>query len=137
MVRLVKVLPFLVLVVNGDVFHAGPPCLDANTAITCTADIIRFQVHLVKERYGLPDGVHYLPDFKPKILRPPSTSQDDLDSVADAVCGESPDVEKASTKAPAAAKRSHEPKLGSPAALPQQADRIIRTRQANRSSRKK
>lgn len=79
MVRLIKILPLLTLVLNGDTFHAGTAWTAANTAFMCAASTVRFQLHFVKEGYSLPKDGHYLPGFKPGFLQPSSTSQDDLD----------------------------------------------------------
>lgn len=78
-VRLVKVPPFSVLVVNGSTFPAGPAWTDADTAVACSTDITRYHVQLVKEMCSLQDGIHYLPAFKTEFLRPPYTNQHDLD----------------------------------------------------------
>lgn len=72
----------------------------------------------MKERYSLPDLIHYFPDFKPGILQPPSTNQGDLNSLKDADCGGSTAVEDASTEASVPPRTSDEPELGNPAALP-------------------
>lgn len=74
--------------------------------------------------------------LRPGFLEPPSTSQDDRDAVIDAVLGRSPAVEEAIIEASAAPRGSDEPKLGSPAALTQKADRVIRTKRPAYSSRK-
>lgn len=91
----------------------------------------------MKERYSLLDGIHILPNFKPRFLQPLSTNQDVFDPLVDAARDESPVVEKASTEALAAPRRSDKPELECPAALTQQTDRVIRTRRAACSSRKK
>lgn len=134
---LVRVPPSLVLVVHGDTFHAGPAWKDANTAFRFFSDTIRYHVHFAKDGYSFSDGVQYLPDLKPRVSQPLSTSQDDLDPLLDAVCDESLVIEQASTDAFAATKRSDEPKLGNLAALTQQFGRVIHTRRAARSSREK
>lgn len=136
-VRLVKVPPFSVLVVNSDTFPAGSTWRDANSAFTCEADTVRYHVHLVKARCSLTDDIHSLPDFIPRCPQPPCTSQVDLDPLMDAVRGQYRVVAEVSTESPAAMRRSNEPKLGSPAALMQQVDGVISTRRAACSSRKK
>lgn len=136
MVRLVKVRPFLVPVVNGDLFYAGPAYNDASTSFMCATDTITYHVYFVKGECSLPDGIHHLPDFKPRFLQPQSTNQDDLDTVMDAVCIKSFAVEEGSAEAFAAPRRSNEPELGSPAASTQQADRVICTEKSAHSSRK-
>lgn len=76
-------------------------------------------MRFVKKTYGLPDGIHYVPDSEPRFLKPPSSTQDDLDALMSAVGGESPVVEETSTGAFAPRGRSGEPELGSLAALMQ------------------
>lgn len=100
-VRLSKVMSFSVLVVNGDVFHPGSAWTDASTASTCAADTIGYPIHFVKKKNSLPDSIHYLLGIKSRFLKPPSTSQDDLQAVVDAVCYESLAVKEDGTKASA------------------------------------
>lgn len=66
-VRLVKVPPFLMLVANDDKLYAGPAWTDENAAFTCAADTNRYHVYFVKGGYSLLDGMHYLPDLKPRF----------------------------------------------------------------------
>lgn len=103
-VSLEKLPPFSGLVVNGDKFHASSAWTSANTAFMCAANTIRYPVHFVNERYSLPDGIHYLADFKPAFLQTMPTTQDDLDALADAICSECLAVAEASTEATAAMK---------------------------------
>lgn len=135
--RLLKVAPFLVVVVNVDTLHVGPAWTDANTALTYTAGTIRNYFHLVREVYSLPDRIRYLPGFKPKFLQPPSTSQDDLYQLMGAVCGESLAEEEAKAKTYAPPGRSDNPEPGSFTALARQVDRVIRIERAARSFKKK
>lgn len=120
--RLVKEPQFSVLVVNEDTIHAGPAWKDASTALTCAADTVRNYIYFVKEKCSLQEGIHDLPNFKSWISLTSSTSQNDLSVVVNGFCGESSAVEQASTEAHPAPRRSDEPKLGDPAALPQRAD---------------
>lgn len=136
-VRLVTVPPFLVVVVNGDTFHASSAWMGASTVFTCAADTDRYQVHFVKEGYSLLDGVRYVLDFKPRFLQSPSTGQDDLVQLVDSVCGESTVVEHASTKASVPPERFDETELGSSADLTPQGSRVTRTRPAPRCSQKR
>lgn len=121
-VRLMKVLQFSKLVVDGNTFHDGPATTDANTAFRRAADTIKYHVHFVKERYSLPNGISYLPDFRSGFLQPPSTNQDDINATVDAVFGEYSAVEEASTEALAPRSKSDQPERRTSAALSQQAD---------------
>lgn len=73
-VHLVKVSPFSVLVVKGNISRAGPARTGANTALTCAMDTINYHVHFVNEVLSPPDGIHYLLDLKSRFLQPPSTN---------------------------------------------------------------
>lgn len=132
-----KVPPFLELVVNVGTFYANLAPTDARKAFMCAADTIKYHVHLLKEGYSLPDSMHYLPDSKPRTPQPPSTSHKTFSAIMDEVCGEPSAVEDASNEASAALRQSDEPELGSPAALLQQANRVIRTIRPACHSRKK
>lgn len=136
-VGLVKVPPYSAVVVNGDLYHAGPTWTDASKSFTCVADTIRYHVHSVKAEYSFSDGIPYLWDSKPKLLEPSSTNQADLDAVLDTVCDESLAVEVASTETSTAPRGPNKPDLKSSGHLPQQADRSSRSKQRARSSRKK
>lgn len=84
---------------------------------------IRLLVHFVKEGYALPDGIQPLSNFNPSFPQPPCSSPSDGNAAKDAMCGEYPAVKNASTETPASPRRSHEPELGSTAALAQHDDR--------------
>lgn len=94
-VRLVRVPPFLVLVVNRDTLHSDHAWTGESTAWKSAAETINYHVQSVKEGYRLPDAIHYLSDLKARSSQPPSTAQDDSDAVADAFRDESPAVEEA------------------------------------------
>lgn len=126
-VRLVKMPPFLVLVVSGDSLQAAPAWTAAATVRTSASHTTRYHVNFAKKRYSRPDGILYLQDTKPRFSQPLSPKQDGLSPLKDTVCGQSPIVEEASTQAPLATRRSLEADLGSPAALTLQVDRFIRT----------
>lgn len=101
----------------------------------CAFDSIKYPVHFLKGECSLPEGFPYISDFKARLLQPPSALQDDFNTIVDAVWGESPAVEKVSTKAPAALGRSNKPGIGSPEAPPHQTDHGTCTRQPARSSK--
>lgn len=126
-VRLVVGPPFSVLVASGDLFRAGRVWTIVNTAFMCASDTIMSHVHFVKKKYSFPHGIHYLPDFKPRFLQPPSTNQNDLDAVLNGAFGESCPGRKDSTETPAVKRRTEEPELGTAALSTQQADRITCT----------
>lgn len=79
-VRLVTVPPFSVIVVSGDTFHAGPAWNDGGSSSVYGAESMRYHMHFVKEGYSLPDGIHFLPEFKPRFLLP---SAADTENIAD------------------------------------------------------
>lgn len=135
-VRPVKVLLFFAPVVNGEFFHDGPAWTDESTAFMFAAGTFRCHVHLVRRRHRLPNSIHYLPNIKRKFLEPRPADHDDLQAVVDAVCSESPAVEKASTQASRAPRRLEEIKLGSSAALPPQAECFTRSKPVAHSFRK-
>lgn len=124
------------VILSGDLFHAGPAWTDVPTAFSFTAGTIENHVHFVNERYRIPDGIRYLPDFRPGLLEQSFTIQGDLDVVMDVVDGKSCAIEIASTAAPASPRTLDEPDLGSLGALPKQADRATCTKRAARMLRK-
>lgn len=117
-------------------YHAGYAGTDANTAFTSVADSLKYHVHFVKERYSLPDGIRYLQSLKPRYLQPPSNTQDDIEAVIDAVCGEFSAIEKAITEALVSSRGWDVTEFGSSAALPQHADHGTRTKRLACSLRK-
>lgn len=121
-VHMVTRLPFSVLVLNGDIFHAGLALTDVNAVFTCASDTVKYHVNFFKKRYRPPDGTHYLPVLRPGLLKQSFSSVGSLDALMDAVCGEFCFVQEASNEAPAAWKRSDELKLRSISTLSQQAD---------------
>lgn len=132
--HLLRVPQFLVLVLSGERFHADSAWLDANTASTFAADIIRYYVHFVKVRYSLPDVIRYSLDLKPRLLQPPFTKQDDRDPEMNAVCSESSAIEKAKTEASAPPEWSDGFDLETARGSLQQTSRIICTTRDARSS---
>lgn len=108
--------------------------MGGGTAFKCAAGTLRYDVRFVKEGWGLPYGISYLPGFRPRLLQPLSTVRDGLDALTDAASGESPPVEETSTEASALPRRSGQPRLESPAAPQQKADQVTRTNRPARSS---
>lgn len=77
-VRLVTVPPFSVIVVSGDTFHAGAAWDDGRSSRVCGAESMRYLLHFVKEGYNLPDGIHFLQEFKPILLLPSLADKDEI-----------------------------------------------------------
>lgn len=127
-VRLVKVQPFSVQVVNGDNFHSGSDWTEANTTFAFSVETTRYHVHFVKEWCSLPDDIHYLPGFKLRLLQPPTTRQNDHNTFMDEARGESSVLEEASIEGSAPEKRSDQSKPEGSAALIKQFDRFIRVK---------
>lgn len=135
-VRLVEVRLSLMVVGNDDTLHWGPAWVGRGASFTCSADTKLYHVQLVKEGYSLPDGIHYLLDFKLRFLHPPPTNQNDLDPKMEAARRESLLVEQASTETSAETRKSDEPELESTKALTQRGSCFTHIEQAPCSSRK-
>lgn len=118
---------------KGNTFHPGLALKDANATYTCGADTTEYHAKFVKKGYSLPKSIMYLPDPKPSLLQPSSTSQDELVAIMDTVCYKSPAVEEAGSKAPAERRPFDEPAPGNPAAPTQHAGSGSRARQPARS----
>lgn len=127
-VGLVKVPPVSVLVVKEDFLKVFPVLRDETTTFMCGADTIICHLHFFKKEDGLPDCIHYIPNFKQRFPKPPVTTQNDLDAVMNAVFGGSPGVEEVSGEASAAPRDPDDLKLESSTALTQQVDCSIRNR---------
>lgn len=93
LLRLVKVPPNLVLVVDGNTFHAGLACTDAGTVFVRVGESFGCFAHLVKKGYSLLNGICYFPNLKARILQLPLTVEDGLDLLTEEVRSESSDIE--------------------------------------------
>lgn len=76
--QLQKVGSSSVIVVDGDIFDVRPAWSDEHMETLSAADPGRYRPHFVKKGYYLPDGIHFLPDFKPRFLKSLSASTEKL-----------------------------------------------------------
>lgn len=101
------------------------------------ADTIKYHRYLFKKKHSLSLGIYYLPNFNPRLVQPFSANQNDFYVLQDAVRGETPAAEQASSRASATLRRSGKPELIGSAALPKQTDCRVRNKLPAPRSRKK
>lgn len=73
-VRLVKLPPYSGFIVDGDISHAGPVWSDEDMEGLNAVEIVRHHFHFVKKGYSLLNFMHFILDFKPRFLKPPSAT---------------------------------------------------------------
>lgn len=73
-VRLAKVIPYSVIVVDRDTFYSGPSLSDGAKESMSAVNTVRYHFHFEKKIYSLPDAVQFLRDFKPRFVKPLSAN---------------------------------------------------------------
>lgn len=98
--RSVTVSLYCVVVVSADTFNAWLARSDGSMAGMSVADTLRYHIHFPKKGYRLSDAIHFLPDLKPKALKPHFSNQKEkLELVLVMVCGEILSVEEGNSRA--------------------------------------
>lgn len=69
-VQLGKVLPYFVIFVDTDTFHAVPTYSDEDMEAMSAVDTVRYHFYFVKRSYSLLDAIHFLPNFSLRFLTP-------------------------------------------------------------------
>lgn len=64
---LVTLPPYTVLFVRGDVVHCGRGKKDKGEVSANEERTLRYHLHLVLEKKELPNGIHLVPEFKPRF----------------------------------------------------------------------
>lgn len=127
-------MPFSVLAVKGNKFHARPAWTDASVASACAVGTTKCHVRFFNDVYRLGTASTTFRTSNKGFCSPP-TDEDDLYVVADTVCRDYSAAEEASTEDSGASKRSDKAEVGSPAALPQKTSRSVCTKRPTLSSR--